>query len=368
MGKCDDLTNSIMKRFTLFSLVLLVCCPLWAQAQLSKGTWYTGGYAGSTLPVAHGLAGLSYSNEYSPNESLFGLSISPEFGYFFSSRLLVGSRLSLSLLDKTSIFGGSAIGAAPFVRYYLNPQAKNSHFFVNAQLNLFSSSDLSFTGANAGVGMTHFLAPGIGLDAYLALVEPDFQIRKNTQFGLFTSLNVYLNPEMRSTRKTALPDLQRGSLLIGGTMVNARFGITSPRLGTSNISMLNLSPNLLYFVTDRMGVGAALNLSLSGNANFDASILGISPQLRYYLAPLKHRMLFLAGAYHYDAIKTTLDSQEFQSSTSSASLALGLNSFFTSNLALELAPNLKYNFDTESMRVGVDLGIQFFLNSPKNRQ
>lgn len=213
-----------MKRFTLFSLVLLLYCPLWVHAQLSKGTWYASGSTASGLPVASGLAGLSYFDELGTVNNLFGLNLSPEFGYFFSKRLLLGTGVSLSLFSKNDVFDGNALGVTPFARYYLNPQSANNHFFVNTQFNLLFSSDNNFGGANAGVGMTHFLAPGIGLDAYLAVIEPDFQIRRNTQLGLSTSLNVYLNPEMRGTRKTALPNLQAGTLMIGGTSARAQFG------------------------------------------------------------------------------------------------------------------------------------------------
>ena len=356
-----------MKQFTLFSLVLLLACPLWVQAQLSKGTWYASGSIYSPLPVAQGLAGLSYFEEFGPVEDLFISNLSPEFGYFFSKRLLVGTRVSASLYSKNDSFDGNSIGVAPFARYYLNPQSTNNHFFVNAQFNLLFSSDNNFGGANAGVGMTHFLAPGIGLDAYLAVIEPDFLIRRNTQLGLSTSLNVYLNPEMRGTRKTALPNLQAGTLLIGGTSASAQFGISSPRSGAANLNSLTIAPNLLYFVNSRFALGGALALGLSGNQLFSTTLFGLSPKVRYDLNTDRHRLLFLSGSYHYDRVKVKYGEQEQDEKTSRASLALGLNSFFTSNLALELAPNVNYNFDDESLQVGLDLGIQFFLN-PKRKE
>ena len=356
-----------MKQFSLFLLVLLFTCPRWVQAQLSKGTWYASGSTASELPVASGLAGLYYYDELGTINNLFELSLSPEFGYFFSKRLLVGTGVSLSLFNKNDAFDSNVVGVAPFARYYLNPQSANNHFFVNAQFNLLVSSKRNFSSANAGVGMTHFLAPGIGLDAYLAVIEPDFQIRRNTQLGLFTSLNVYLNPEMRGTRKTALPNLQRGTLLIGGTSARAQFGNTSFQAGVSNLNSLTIAPNLLYFVNSRLALGAALGLRLAGNQNLTTTLIGLSPRVRYYLNTDKHRLLFLSGAYHYDLLKAKVGERKLDDEASRASLALGLNSFFTSNLALELAPNVNYDFDFESLRAGLDLGIQFFLN-PKRKE
>jgi hypothetical protein len=350
-----------MKRFTLFFLVILIWYPIALKAQLTKGTWYVSGATSNQLPVAQGLSELFYFKEAGLYDDQFGMGVSPEFGFFFSRRLLVGSRLSLTLVGRNEAFGVTGIAIAPFVRYYLNPQSDNNHFFANAQLNLFPPEYNTLIGSNLGLGMTHFLAPSIGLDAYLALVEPNFEISRNTQLGLFTSLNVYLNSEMKSSRKTAAPDLLRGTWLIGGTSANTQFGITSARPGASNINGLNIAPNLLYFVTDRLGVGAALNLGLSGNANFSSTVFGISPRLRYYLSPAQHRMFFLAGAYHYDAFQSKLGEQKFEGNNSRASMALGMNNFLTSHLALELSPNLNYQFESKAMRLGVDFGVQFFL-------
>jgi hypothetical protein len=351
-----------MKRFTLFLLVLLLACPWLIQAQLSKGIWYASGSTATELPVASGLAGLYYVDNLGTGNSQFELSLSPEFGYFFSKRLLVGAGAPLYLFSKKDAFDSNVAGVVPFARYYLNPQSANNHFFVNAQFTLLFSRKSNFSRANAGVGMTHFLAPGIGLDAYLAVIAPDFQIRRNTQLGLFTSLNVYLNPEMRGTRKTALPNLQRGTLLIGGTSAGGQFGNTSPRAVVSNLNSLSIAPNLLYFVNSRLALGAALGLKLAGNENFSTTLIGLSPRVRYYLNTDQHRLLFLSGAYQYDLLKAKVGENKLDNGTSRASLALGLNSFFTSNLALELAPNVNYEFDFELLQVGLDLGIQFFLN------
>jgi hypothetical protein len=115
-------------------------------------------------------------------------------------------------------------------------------------------------------------------------------------------------------------------------------------------------------VNSRLALGAALGLKLAGNENFSTTLIGLSPRVRYYLNTDQHRLLFLSGAYQYDLLKAKVGENKLDNGTSRASLALGLNSFFTSNLALELAPNVNYEFDFELLQVGLDLGIQFFLN------
>lgn len=357
-----------MKRYTLFSLVLLMICPLWVRAQLQKGTWYASGTGGVELPVAQGLAGFStLTTQNSAEINLTGLSISPELGYFFSDHLLAGSRLAFSTAFGNDVVDVSGLAVAPFLRYYINPKAANNHFYANAQLNIQVLGDNQALGAGVALGMTHFLAPGLGLDLSLALIEPDFQIRRNTQLGLFTGLNVFLNPELKANRKQATSALQSGSLMIGGTAANAQLNILSPRTGGSSVRGINFSPNLLYFVNNRLGLGAALTLSSFGFAdgNFSSTLLGLSPRVRYYFNTDRHRLLFVTGAYHYDWGKVRLDEEENEANVSRASLALGVNSFFTPNLALELAPNLNYNFEAETFRIGLDLGIQFFLHPRK---
>lgn len=356
-----------MKHLTLCLLVLILICPLWAQAQLSKGTWYVSGSAAGNVPVAQGLAGLSLSTQNGTDDNLVGLNISPTIGYFFSDRLLAGSRFTLNAYTGNDALLSSGVVVAPFLRYYINPKAANNHFYANTQLFVIATEDNRATGANLAVGMTHFLAPGLGWDISLALTEPDFQIRRNTQLGLLTSLNVYLNPELKTSRKTALSGIQRGSLMIGGTSASALTGIGVPRVGTSTLRSLNLNPNLLYFVGNRLGLGASMTVGLTGAYNFNASWLGISPQVRYYFNTDKHRVLFASAAYSYNRVYTKYEGRELKDNLSNASVALGLNSFFTPNLALELAPNVNYNLDSETLRVGLDFGIQFFLH-PRSKE
>jgi hypothetical protein len=43
-------------------------------------------------------------------------------------------------------------------------------------------------------------------------------------------------------------------------------------------------------------------------------------------------------------------------------LGFGLNTFLSSNVALELGPSLRYFSEQESYRVGFDIGLQYFIN------
>lgn len=347
---------------TTFLRLCFICVLIWpmlVQAQLTRGTIYSSGYGSNNIPgFANGLAELSL-NAGNDND-LLGLAIAPEFGLFVSDRWLLGSRLtigSFTIADRTGVGGFSL---SPFARYYFNPQAHNNHFFANAQFDLSLSPGT--LGANLGLGMTHFLAPGLGWDTYLALQRPDFEINKNLRLGLSSRLNIYLNKDLRTNRREALSGIQRGSVMIGGTNGGFSFGIQSARKGTSNISIFDIAPNLLYFFTDHLAVGTRLNLATNGNDNFNFTTFGIVPQVRYYFAKAQHQLWFIGSAYEFARFTGKLAEQDFEANTSSLNFGGGLNSFLTPHLALELAPNLNYNFERNTTRVGIDLGIQFFLH------
>jgi hypothetical protein len=331
---------------------------LLVQAQLTRGTIYSSGYGNNgVLGFANGLAEISLLS--GEGNDLLGLSISPELGLFVSDRWLLGSRLTMGGVALEQVVGTGNFSLAPFARYYFNPQARNNHFFANTQVDLrFSPHSL---GANLGLGLTHFLAPGLGWDTYLALHKPDFEVNKNLRLTLSSRLNIYLNPDLRSSRRDALSGIQRGSLMIGGTSsgfeVNLQNAPESP-----NASIFNLSPNLLYFFSDHLALGTRLNLAFSGNDNFNSTYFALAPQLRYYFRKAQHQLWFIGSSYEFTRFTGKFLEQEFDVNTGSVSFGGGLNSFLTPHLALELAPNLNYNFESQNTRIGIDLGVQFFLH------
>ncbi|MDX2069159.1 MAG: hypothetical protein SFV55_12115 [Haliscomenobacter sp.] len=339
--------------------IFMLIWPMLLQAQLSRGTFYSSSYGINNIPgFANGLAELSLTT--GNGDGLLRLAIAPEFGLFVSDRWLLGSRLTIGSFILSGETGAGSFSFSPFARYYFNPQARNNHFFANAQLDLSLSPGA--VGANLGLGLTHFLAPGLGWDTYLALQRSNFEIEQNLRMGLFSQLNIYLNKDQRSNRREALSGIQRGSIMIGGTNGGFSFGLQSAREGTSNVSAFDVAPNLLYFFTDQLAVGTRLNLIINGNDYFNATTFGLAPQVRYYFAKAQHQLWFIGSAYEFARSTGKVAEQNFEVNTSSLSFGGGLNSFLTSHLALELAPNLNYNFERNTTRLGIDLGVQFFLH------
>lgn len=348
-----------MNRFPRYCCMFMLIWPMLAQAQFTRGTFYYSGYGINSVPgFANGLAELSLNT--GNDNGLLGLAIAPEFGLFVSDRWLLGSRLTIGSFILSGETGLGSFSLSPFARYYFNPQASNNHFFANAQFDLSISP--TTMGANLGLGITHFLAPGLGWDTYLALQRPDFEIERNLRLGLSSRLNIYLNKDLRTNRREALSGIQRGSVIIGGTNGGFSFGIQSAREGASNISIFDVAPNLFYLFTDHLAVGTRLNLIISGNDNFNITTYGLTPQVRYYFTKAQHRLWFIGSAYQFARSKGTVAGQDFEGNSTSLSFGGGLNSFLTPHLALELAPNLNYNFERNTTRIGIDLGIQFFLH------
>ncbi|WP_367392122.1 outer membrane beta-barrel protein [Lewinella sp. LCG006] len=356
-----------MKRFSLFLLLSLALC-FTAQAQLTKGTRFLGaaGARGTGNAVYGGLGQLS--TNFGNDITIFGLRVTPDLGYFLSDHVLLGSSIVVST---TTDFEDSftSVGAAPFVRYYFNPESTgNTYFYGQAQVGFIAAldeSDFKTYPFGLQAGVTHFLAPGIGLDAYLQFRDSDLSTDNVSSLGIGATLNIYLNDEMYNNRKSGTASLQRGTLMIGGTG-SASFG-----LGDNISRGISLVPQLFYFLNPQLAIGGSLQTWFSRSEfsgfQINNTILGISPQMRYYLSTGEHCMWFIGGGLNINHSRAKNDFFGVETSISDTNVGFGLgggvNSFLTPNIALEIGPSLRINPANETVQIGIDLGVQFFLNT-----
>jgi opacity protein-like surface antigen len=214
-------------------------------------------------------------------------------------------------------------------------------------------------------GATHFLAPGIGVDAYLQFRDSDLSNDNVSSLGIGATLNIYLNDEMYNNRKSGTANLQRGTLMIGGTG-GASFG-----LGDNNSRGISLAPQMFYFLNPKLAIGGGLQAFFNRNNfsgfQFTTTNLAISPQMRYYLGTGEHRLWFIGGGLNinHSRSKNSFLGNEILVSDTNVGFGLGggVNSFITPNIALEIGPSLRINPTSESVQIGIDLGVQFFLNT-----
>jgi opacity protein-like surface antigen len=378
-----------MKNLTTFTL--LVIATLWgslAHAQLQRGTRFfsntlpPGGASFNAYgtPSVHSgwgeIALTTSSQEGVPGEDRqFSFALAPQYGGFVSDNLLIGGGLIFFALSDLDGGSASLLSVNPFARYYLNPGAANNHVYgqIGARYtaNLGEGGD-NFWGSDFGIGLTHFLAPGLAFDTYAFYGISDWSETGTGSFGLSVGLNVFFGPEQRKGRSEAASGFSRGSLMIGGT--SGSFGFNSSP--TSRFIQLSLRPQVLYFLSEQIALGGGLDFSLSHTSafiNFTSAEIRLIPQARYYFSAVpKRQQWFAAAGLEIGRSGVTIeDGGSFSQNHFGFGLGVGLNYFLSPNIALELGPSLRYDFrrnddlldlDTKRLRLGLDVGLQFFLN------
>ena len=156
-----------------------------------------------------------------------------------------------------------------------------------------------------------------------------------------------------------------GGLWIGGGG-GASFG-----LGDNDSRGISLAPQMFYFLNPQLAIGGGVqtwfNRSEFIGFEFNNTNLIISPQMRYYLGTGEHRLWFIGGGLNINHSRANNIFLGDETSTSDTNVGFGLggglNSFLTPNIALEIGPSLRINPANESVQIGIDLGVQFFLNT-----
>lgn len=165
---------------------------------------------------------------------------------------------------------------------------------------------------------------------------------------------------------------EKGGLMVGGTG-GLNFLDLSEETGAGTIFSFSIAPNVGYFVTDGLAVGAAVGLGFSNNDNSNSSNFSFGPFARYYInlgdAALKPFATagvgFSRSTFNPDqGDKVTRDGTSLQ-------LGIGATYFLTRNVGLEAI--LGYNnineksdlsgFESENKfsNIGLNFGFQIFL-------
>jgi hypothetical protein len=340
-----------------FLFFCLVFFGTTVRAQLQKGTFLLGGDP-ITTEFSGGLGSLDIINE----AALY--SFSPRLGYFITDRFVLQGGVGITGLSVEGE-GFNIFTAGAGARFYLNPTHPKNNFFLEAQPNWTSTSFLgeSFRkfGYNIGVGSTGFLAPGASFDTRLSFSsffpdEDNFSETRN--LTLSTSLNFYLNPEMKAGRKSAVPALQKGQWMIGGSSGSFGFSFNPDALD------ITLTPTVGYFVSNRFVAGARLGMSLqrlegTSGEKAKVSVITLAPTARYYFGP-NTRLRWFAGtsvALNYSSVDD--GTFEVSDNTFSWGLNAGFNHFLTPNFAWELGPY--FNINSDDFSGGVGVGFNYFI-------
>lgn len=346
--------------FLLF-LVSFICTT--AHAQLQKGTLFLS----ENLPEVNVGAIELNSGSLGNLNFLDGLTVysaSPSLGYFVSDRLMLEGSLFLAGARNDGD-GINLYGAGAGARFYLNPNHPKNNFFVEGQYNFVGISidgeSARQSNYGAGVGSTWFLAPGVSFDTRLLFSGPfsnDNLLSFTEALSLGTGLNFYLNPAMKSGRKTAVPALQKGKWMIGSSSgdINLSFD--------PNSFSLSLLPSIGYFVTDRFVAGAKVGLMfdrVEGSTTEEATstLFSFAPLIRYYHGGNTRLRWFTGGSVGlgYTTIKTNFG--DVDDTAFNVNINGGLNLFLTPNFALEAGPFLASDFN--EFFGGLSVGFNYFV-------
>ena len=156
-----------MKKILLLALLLLTQTAL--QAQTEKGRWTAGVSVGSF--------------SYQMNEGYYNFSanLSPSAGRFIAPNFLIGIGVPLSLSSSrygTSTNSNSAVGVAPFARYYFGTSSLKpfsglalSYEYINQRSEnapaLLTTTRGNKLGVIPSLGLAYFINRSISLDAQL---------------------------------------------------------------------------------------------------------------------------------------------------------------------------------------------------------
>lgn len=366
----------------LFSLSFFYAITL--SGQLQKGA-----------TIQFGAAEASYRTQgavtsAADNVSTFDSYVSYGWLYFLTDHWAVGGGLGAAAVSNLRSGGG---GLLPAARYYFNPEASSLHWFAatsaNFEFTFGSQTEVNLNQWNLGGGFNHFLNENVLLEvgANLSFGQTRGGFFRHPAYNLGAGLQVYLSPEGREQKKSALPDIGRGSLLIG----LSEAGLSYQPMDGDRIFNFSLRPTVGYFLTDRWAAGAGLTVSASqlrfnsNNDNFlfesSALSLGLNAFTRYYVGSPERRLrpflLAELGVLHVNTrYEQPNQNTDFKGANTwlTGRTGVGANLFLAPRVALEGALTYSlgkgHNWDGSTFtnnRLGLDLGFQFFLGKRADR-
>lgn len=339
-------------------LFLLLLFPFCLQAQLSKGDAIIGGDVNA----------VRQPNGIFRGSNPMTISIAPAYSCFLSDHILVGGALSTytSLNGDNSFF---SLSLQPYTRYYFKPKQKNN--FLYGELggtvrSLFSSSQELSTGLRLGLGLDHFVAPGVSVN-FSANVVHDFSLSR-TNLVIQAGMNAFLQSAASEGSPIATQVLQAGNLIIGGSSFHFNRGIDDTYWS------LNFSPGVGYFITNHWVAGADVTLSTyafplnispspsvpSQEEIFISNDFLINVYMRYYGSERARLAPYLATGFTYQKSSSGIRGSFSYNTGAFLDLSVGVDYFLTRNLALE--GNLTFNkgFGYRSDVLYLNGSVQFF--------
>jgi outer membrane protein len=161
--------------------------------------------------------------------------------------------------------------------------------------------------------------------------------------------------------QAAFAQPEKGSIMLGGTA-----GFNAYSYGDYSSSYVYLIPQVGYFFTDRLAVGALLNLEFFGGDN-DGSWIGIGPYARYYFNGSGPARFFGQAGIEFYNIDFGGNSDSF--TNLGFNVGAGVDYFLNESVALEAMLNFNSNKDSDddesSTNFGLNIGVAAFIGGGK---
>jgi hypothetical protein len=368
-----------MKKHIFFVLAFVVLAIVIfshvALAQTEKGNLLVGGTAHYTIN--------RYEDGRGSNRLL---NISPNIGYFFADKWLVGANLPMAyqlterptFSQKVTIFSFSA-GA--FLRRYFKlsnrmqwfGQAEYNRGWYKNNLNeVFGgntiSSNIHSWNVGAGIGATYFFNQSIGLEGL-------FKYNYRSQGGIFNTypqyalnfnlgLQIYLGRKKTSEEKqneaVFIAPTQKGNWTLGGS----GFSNFSP-----NSNRIFLQPKFGYFLANNLLVGGGVGFNFSwGESEFQTAIdqrdIFANAFARYYFLPTRFKLFAETG---FDYGKSW---EQYANAVDGGFRALNFSAggtyFISHHVGIEASVNYQRAFQQRSFPANNPLdfriGLQIYMN------
>lgn len=178
---------------TLRLSIFIFVCLFFSQisfSQIEKGKLIIG----STTGILKDLSG---GNSFVFVEDVkFSLTLTPNFGYMVSDKMMVGSQTSFSLENGDgSTF--LTVGLMPFMRVYLYSK-KSTYLFAEQMIGMAgihaTAEELDFAFlAGAGLGVNYFLTQNIALESTVRASFAQFNSNRNLDYGIRFGAQLFFN-------------------------------------------------------------------------------------------------------------------------------------------------------------------------------
>lgn len=165
--------------------------------------------------------------------------------------------------------------------------------------------------------------------------------------------------------------ITKGNWMVGGTgsFTSSESKTTEVNSQISKSNTFNVSPNIGYFIIDKLSVGTLLEYETSNSkwqeATYKSKSANVGPFVRYYfLKPEKPLNLFLETSYNFSLLK--------ENNSTVFSSKLGAVYFLNSSVGLELMLRYTINnnnydtFNSTSKGLTFGLGLQIHLEKSRN--